>query len=725
MTAAPFVVTIRVDWFPYEPRLHQPGFVDLVRDIVRAEAHAVVESGTGTGKTVCALSGALAEALPRGKRVLYLTRTNAQQRQVALEFRRIRERSGQPIAMVALQGRTHLCPLRETDPELAAATSEELALMCRDRRRVVDLEREGKSPPPGIPPCRFYRATEGTRLAQFLDWCRAESPTAEELIEKARGAGLCPYEATKALLPDANVIVAPYVYLFHGGLRRAFLSWANARVEDFVVIVDEAHNLPDFARELASVGLSPAQVARARDEAQRHGNIEIAGTPILQFLGDLDAILTRAAEELLVAGEEDALVPPDWLETELLSALRTTSVGIAKAVATMEEYGEAVREKKRHEGRIPRSYVASVAAFLQAHLEADEGHARLVTRVARKSGTQAPGTREAREAREARRSQSLASFGPPIGAPDAQDPQGRANREEIARGEARLECYAIDPAPILHVLLKATASLHMSGTLRPLDAYRDSVGLPGNTPLKLVPSALPPEHRLLLIHPETTTRYDEVRRRPEMWDILGKEVAAIRSATPRNLMVFAPSHETAQRLAKFLPSALIEDATLAQADLMALVGSFKGQRGGTFIAVLGGRVAEGLDFPDEELEVAVIVGLPFPRPSARQRAMERFYDRRTGGRGFEVASRGPMLRRLLQAAGRVVRSPTDRGVVVILDKRAVLFADDLGDVRVSRHPASELEAFFADPALPTRDSVWVRRAHDGSDRVEPDPFDRP
>lgn len=632
--------------FPYEPRLHQPELVGFLADLARAGAHGVVESGTGTGKTVCALAGLLPASLGQGKRILYLTRTNSQQRQVVLEFRRIRERHLVDATCVALQGRTHLCPLRKEDDELQKANAEELAVMCRDRCRAVDLERAGERPPANVTPCRFYRRSDPPNLGPLVTWAKENVPTAEELVAEAGRRGVCPYETTKALLTEAKLVVAPYVYLFHPGLRRAFLQWTNAKLEDFLVVVDEAHNLPDYARDLASADLTRTTLARARDEALRHGNVELGATRLIPFLNSLDGIVTRFGEELIRPGEEDALLPPDWLETELLSLFATSTVGLRKHVGTLVEYAEAVREERRREGRVPRSYVGAVARFLTLHLEADERFARLVAR-------------------------------------------------DSEEGAARLECYALDPSEVTRVVLSCSASVHMSGTLRPLDAYRDTVGLPENTPLRLVPSPFPPENRLVLVDPEVTTRWEELKRAPDMWQRFGERLLAIRAATDRNVMVFAPSYEVLRRLAPWLPGATFEEPGLPQEELMRRVGAFKSARGATFACVLGGRVAEGLDFPADELEVAVVVGLPYPKPTARQRALERYYDRLLWGRGFEVASKAPMMRRTLQAAGRVVRTPTDRGVVVLLDKRAVLLSDEIDGIRVERDCAGAVGAFFA------------------------------
>jgi DNA excision repair protein ERCC-2 len=73
-----------MELFPYRPREHQVDFVETVDRVIRKGGHIILESGTGTGKTICALTAAVQTALAHGKKVVYLTRTNSQQRQVLL-----------------------------------------------------------------------------------------------------------------------------------------------------------------------------------------------------------------------------------------------------------------------------------------------------------------------------------------------------------------------------------------------------------------------------------------------------------------------------------------------------------------------------------------------------------------------------------------------------------------------------------------------------------------
>lgn len=634
--------------FPYDPRPAQAEIVEAATSALEAGAHFAFESGTGTGKTVCALTAALSVARSRGKRVLYLTRTNAQERQVVLEYRKIRARAPEKKGVaIALQGRAHLCPLRGEDPEMARANSEELGTMCRDRCKASDDARQGKKT--RVPPCRFYEATRTSAGGALAEWTRAEAPTAEELVAESARRGLCPYVASRDLLTEAELVVAPYVYFLEPFLRRALFSWIGASAEDFVLVVDEAHNVPDFARDLASGDLGEGTIALARREAEEFGNPEMLdGFTLVRMLDAVSDVLGEIAGEHLLDGADDALVPKDHLDATLLGAFRVATPTLDRAIAAMQEYGAAVREARRREGRLPRSYVGAVASFLVFYRQADDDtHVRLVSR--------------------------------------------------DANGAPRLECYAVDASVATRVVLDTAGSLHMSGTLAPLEEYRDSIGLPPATPLAAFPSPFPPENRLLLFDPDVTTRYDDLRKDPGMWRAIGERVRALRDAAPeRNLAVFVPSYEALERVAPALAGTPVvrEPRGATQEEIMREVERFKAARGATLLSVMGGKLSEGLDFPDAELEMVAVVGLPYPKPSARQEALVRFYDRRFG-RGWDYASRAPMVRKVLQSVGRLIRTPTDRGVAVVLDRRAALLRAELPRLRATRALAEDARDFFA------------------------------
>ena len=638
--------------FPYGFRPRQRELVGYAADGLAARRHVVIESGTGTGKTVCALSASLAVARAAGKRVLYLTRTNAQARQVMVEYRAIRAKAGvsPDRAAVALQGRQHLCPLRRHDAEVAEADADELGVMCRDRMKAAE-ELHLTGTPRGAA-CQYHLRGLEEGSEPLLEWARETAPDAEAFAARVVAAGQCPHVLSRALLAEAELVAAPYIYLFLPQLRAPFLRWMNAAMEDLVVVVDEAHNLPDHARELATLRLSARTIDLALHEARQFGDPAVLGAASLtRFLHGLSDVLAEVKETYLEDDAEDALLRPDEFDVLLLSTFRTSTPALDRALTVMEEYAAAVREARRKRGKVPRSYVGHVAAFLREYRALDAGtHAPIV--------------------------------------------------ERDAGGHARLVAFALDPTVITGVLAEAHATLHLSGTLAPLDEYRDTVGLEAaRAGLATFPSPFPPENRLVVVDETLTTRHEDVARDPAIWDEMARRLQELRAATGRNMAVFLPSYETLHRLAPALQgrASLVEARGEAQDSLMERLATFKASRGGTLVSVMGGRLSEGLDFPDDELEIVVIVGLPYGKPTAKAEALVRFYDRRFG-RGWEWAVKVPMMRRIMQAAGRLIRTPTDRGVVVLLDRRAATLREAFPERVVSEDPVRELAAFFASKA---------------------------
>jgi DNA excision repair protein ERCC-2 len=133
---------------------------------------------------------------------------------------------------------------------------------------------------------------------------------------------------------------------------------------------------------------------------------------------------------------------------------------------------------------------------------------------------------------------------------------------------------------------------------------------------------------------------------------------------------------------------LFEEREMSQSALMELVSDFKesgNQKGNsaTLFSVMGGRISEGMDFPAKQLEITVIVGIPYPKPTARQRGLQRYYDIKFR-KGWEYTVEAPTARKILQSIGRLIRDEKDRGVAVILDRRAQRFKRYIRDLDESK-----------------------------------------
>ena len=609
-----------------------------VERITREGGHLVLESGTGSGKTVCALSGALQTALSTGKKVLYLTRTNSQEKQVILELRKINEKA--PVFGVALQGRQGTCPLVRRDKELSAGTPEELSKICRDKRRRVLEDR-----PRG---CRFFKGLQDLDMEQFIAHCKQKLYTAEELIDHCDSLNICPHEVMKELAREARVVAAPYAYFFVPFIRNSLLDWMDCPIDDVLLIVDEAHNLPDYTREIESFQLSRYILEAVLKEIEEHGDPEVGkGVSLNDVRTECSKLLDEAVRDYLI--DEDGLIPPSFLEEGLMTAFTCTSRSLQAMAKLIMEQGEIIRESRFAQGRLPRSYTFSLGTFLSYWSTLDEEcFVKLV----------------------------------------------------VGGENPCLKAYCIDPVVTTSAILNSGGSVHMSGTLVPLNEYRDSIGLPYDSATITFPSPFPPENRKVFYVEDVSTKYEEMQSSPEMVEIMEDHVVQVCNGVKRNTVVFFPSYSLMDRFLddgvsrRISRKVYLEERNMPQLELMEVVTRFKRleENGQVLFAVMGGRISEGIDFPEDELEMAIVVGIPYPRPTAKQRALMHYYELKFR-KGWDYTVKGPAIRKMQQSIGRLIRTENDVGAALVLDRRITQFADRL-DLVPTEHPLQDIQTFF-------------------------------
>ena len=268
----------------------------------------------------------------------------------------------------------------------------------------------------------------------------------------------------------------------------------------------------------------------------------------------------------------------------------------------------------------------------------------------------------------------------------------------------RLEAFCLDPSLGAKIIKKFHSTIHMSGTLEPLEEYRDSLGLNRETELVTYPSPFSLKNRKILYVDDVTTQYSEISKNSEIINKIKKHVVEICNAFPRNTMVFFPSFNVLHVFLKnglheeINKSTYIEKQGMSQIALMDVVSEFKesslnDKNSAAMFSVMGGRVSEGLDFPAKELEIAIIVGIPYPKPTAKQRGLRRYYDLKFN-KGWEYTVEAPTARKLLQAIGRLIRDEKDKGVAIILDRRAARFKKYIKDLKNSKNILGEIEEFM-------------------------------
>jgi DNA excision repair protein ERCC-2 len=237
----------------------------------------------------------------------------------------------------------------------------------------------------------------------------------------------------------------------------------------------------------------------------------------------------------------------------------------------------------------------------------------------------------------------------------------------------------------------------MSGTISPLDMFRDLVGLRPDAILEKKESTFPLKNKKIVYLTDVTTSYNELNSKPDTWKKIVSKIKLITTNFERNIALFFPSYKLLDLALEGLSlkkPVYREYSGMEQEELMQTVESFKADSGAILAGVMGGRLAEGIDYPDTSLEMAVIVGIPYPAPGVRQEALQHYYDITFDGRGWKFAVESPAVRKLLQAAGRVVRSENDRGFIVIADSRTGRFLEYIPELEQSDDIVSEINDFF-------------------------------
>ena len=603
----------RADLFPYEYRPGQRELVRFISNTVDDGMSPVVEAGTGTGKTVSALAATLPTVLERGMKVIYLTRTKSQQKQVIREAAAV----GHGILCVGLQGRTAAsCPMMRDDPDLASGTSEEISKLCSEYKR-----RDA-----GECRCRFYANIEHTDIDSWVERIREEHPEPEGFARLCEEAELCPYEMLKYALPHADVIAASYPFVFMPQILARLVDWIGIPLHRTVIVVDEAHNLPDYLRDVQTFEYSRAALDLAEKEARENGDSEVhEGLTVTDIVGVLREVLGYAVKEYLI--DDDGILPPYFLEDEIMSRLGMTSVSIMRIVQALEDIGDSIAERKKQRRKLPRSYIGSMGRFMRAWLTGSEDcHVRLV----------------------------------------------------LGGDNPCFQSYCMDPSGASDPLNECFASVHMSGTLEPIDAYIRDIGLDRAVPTTLN-GFFPRENLLTLYSDEVSMRYEDrfiESNYARLSQLLYDTVNSVRV----NTAVFFPSYQFMDRMlddgvaSDLGRDIYYERRDMPQEELMEVFDSFRTSEGSVLFCVTGGRISEGLDFPDKSLELAVLIGIPYPKPTAKMRAMTRYYDAKFGD-GRLYVSIIPASRKMRQSIGRLIRSETDRGVAVILDRRAASLRD--------------------------------------------------
>lgn len=431
-----------------------------------------------------------------------------------------------------------------------------------------------------------------------------------EIAEKHR---VCPYELSLDLSELCDVIICDYNYVLSPTvyLKRYF---EGDRDEKYIFLVDEAHNLPDRARDMFSSKIERKTFDDLLECIETDSPLAAAALSVINefdALGKLCDSESRLSDSGARVGYSMSRELPEKLSAALLSFSKKSDSWLKKntdhsARLAVEDIGYRIYEYTKISERYGKGYLTFITK----------------------------------------------------------------NGEDVS-----LLIYCLDPSCELSSALdRAQAAILFSATLTPTDYFADVLGGGKKTVSVDFESPFPPENLCVAIVDKVSTRYED---RERSYKKISSYIAATVSAKAGNYMVFFPSYDYMHEVkklftAKYPKVSVIEQTKgMTSAEKEGFISSFKDD-GKLRIAfcVLGGSFSEGIDLPGNRLIGVICIGVGLPGLSSENNIIRDYYEEKNGDMsGYDYAYTYPGMNAILQAVGRVIRTESDRGIAVLIDDR--------------------------------------------------------
>jgi DNA excision repair protein ERCC-2 len=249
---------------------------------------------------------------------------------------------------------------------------------------------------------------------------------------------------------------------------------------------------------------------------------------------------------------------------------------------------------------------------------------------------------------------------------------------ETVKNDLRLKLFCIDPSGHLKEAMKRSkASLFFSATMTPLNYFHKIFGCSETVQQIVIPSPFPSDNFCLLISESISTLY---RDRHRTKDDVVADILAMVKQKQGNYLLFFPSYQYMAMIHSLFLSMQPEVKTIIQTSGMGkrerddFLSMFVHENHKTLVgfAVMGGVFGEGIDLIGDRLSGVVIVGVGLPGISPEREMIRKYFEKQNRS-GFEYAYLYPGINRVLQAAGRLIRSENDRGIALLVDQRFSTF----------------------------------------------------
>jgi DNA excision repair protein ERCC-2 len=627
--------------FPYAFREYQEDFFQFVQEEVGKRRNVIVEAATGFGKTPLILSALLPEALSQGSRILWAVRTGTETDRPVEELKVIQRRLGiREFFGLSYRGKRDMCLLLKDLRLEGSIDYEDANLVCEAYK--------DRCP---------YRMNLKFLWKESLEDLLREPRLYSETLSLCERRRICPYGAQLILLDFASLVSFSYNYI----LDRRIRSFMRTKIgfRNSILVIDEAHNLPQASGELNSDRITTRTVERSIKEVES---------------------LTESSHEGrrgIEIGNEIGNEEEKERERDLLTFLEG-----------LEEHFKELSDRIHEDDVFDlEKCMEECAGSYEAFLELSERARSLGNRIRRRLLKERKAPRSSlhhlgefwKKALELRNTKGVAMV---------------ASKDE--EGILSVELLDMRSSEILGSLWKDfQACVFCSGTLKPLDSFAEIVGLKNHIG-RVFPSPYPEENIASFITRNLSTRGEELSDEMAMAYLEALEAFMERLRT--NLAIFSSSYRVQERLLTLGLKAMVEEhgrrlfveeqgfsgeegrKVLEAFKACSLKGGGAEEGWGVLCGVMGGRFAEGADFPGRELEGIFLVGIPFARPNVRTRLYIEYYEGLYGKeKGRHYAYVLPALKRASQALGRALRSREDRAVFILGDERYALYIDFLPD----------------------------------------------
>ena len=622
-------MTLKMDLlFPYDKvRDEQNNLIEEIIKAVTNNTNLIAHAPTGLGKTAAALS-----PLVKLKQTLFFITPRHTQHKIVIEtLQQIKAKHNVNISVVDFLGKKAMC----LQPGIDSLSSAEFADYCKEQVKKDQ--------------CIFYQRLKRkgkltTEAKAVIEKINNNIYHAEEVKQLCRKHKLCPYEIAAQAGKKAKVIIADYFHILNPHIRETLLAKTEKELDNSIIIIDEAHNLPERCRTVLSDKLTTYLLEMSEKEARSLGYKDMADDILI-----LNNILEKLVKKMSIEQNQILITKQEFIDKV------KEHIDYEELIGNLAFISEQVLEKKE------RSFTKSIAAFLKNWPGQDKGFIRILN----KGFT-------------------------------------HQNKPYIS-----LKYNCMDPSLILKPLSEQTHSLIcMSGTLNPTKMYKDLFGFEAIE--KEFKSPFPQKNKLNIIVPDTTTKYTARNpyMYEKIAKYCSDITNLIPGNTLIFFPSYKLRDEINQHFQTMSDKTIFTEVPqMTKQEKTEMLDKFKKYKevGAALLAASSGNFGEGIDLMGDFLKAVIIVGLPLGKPNLETEQLIKYYDEKFK-KGWEYGYTLPALIKTFQNAGRCIRSETDKGIVVYLDQRYTwdnyfkCFPKD-EQLRISKDPFDRIKTFFDNWAL--------------------------